>query len=95
MGQHIGATCLAVNQTHWQMNEWPSRALSGGELQAGANPSTGPVRLHIQVVGALTTATIGGHVVGVFKLEAGVGMYGLATGWNQAQFDSFQMTKIA
>ena len=47
-GHHIGATCLAVNQTHWQLNEWPSRALGGGELQAGANPSTGPVRWHIQ-----------------------------------------------
>ena len=90
-GGSIVALCLQANASHWQLVDFPTVYLAGGK-HAMAAPSTS-IQLELKTAGSVASVSIGGQAMGSWTTTAPAGLFGLISGWNEAEFDGFSMVR--
>lgn len=93
MLQPLAGVCLQVNASDWQLADLTYGLVAGGALPAAVRPTEG-VKLVLSTKASAVSAWLGGHKLGSWDLLGPVarGVAAIASGWNLADFDSFQLS---
>lgn len=93
--RNISAVCLRLVEGGWQLVENTTRELGAGALPAPRNGSVPWRSLTLDFQsGQKVEAWVDDERLGAFAVGARSGMFGLASGWNEAQFDHVVMAPL-